>query len=167
MRKRVVLFQKGVVPVETSKLYPVLLTLLDICEENKDQVDQAYYSPIAFAKEFCTIQLQACRRAGHTSAMIKLVENNFNKSLLILMNQDQCHIIKKWLKQDGVSDEKYEIHSSGGGEPTSLRGLNLRQFDAIIFDCAYVLKNRYKELVYSFAASCCDNKTMPYFIFLG
>ena len=169
--------------MKTSKLYPILLTLLDICEENKKvenirqeswrseypfEDEPKYQSGrLSYAKEFCTIELKACRGAGHTLAIINLIQSRFNKSIVMVPKETQKKTIEHILDSLDVSKEKYHIKSIGSGDcrDVILRGVDYSTFDAIIWDCAFVLSRKDKEKIYKSVLPCCY-KNMPYFIFL-
>jgi hypothetical protein len=153
--------------METSKLYPVLLTLLDICKERKGRMDKSHYTGIALAKEFCTIELKACRGAGHTLAIINLVQSRFDKSIIMVPSENQKHTLISSLEYYGVPEDRYSISCVGSGKcrQVMMRGVDYSMIDAVLWDCAYTLTNKDKDNMYAAILPSCG-RSIPYFIFL-
>jgi len=112
-----------------------------------------------WCKEFCTIRLSASRRCGHTTAIIRLVKEKFNKVALLVPSYRMSNISNA----KGISDKIIYLPIS---KYNDIRGMN-EEIEAVIVDCASwnLTKNSEEKIYETFYPFI--RKDEKFFIFVG
>ena len=131
--------------------------------DNKYNLSNSEYK----LQDYCTIKFAGARQIGHTTALCKLLYNEFfnNKGIIfthsvnaitLLKNNPQLHII-----QNNVSI--YSIK-----QRNIPRFNDLSKIDFIAVDCtSYINEYTIKEVVYPLANMCLNaHKNTPFYLFL-
>jgi hypothetical protein len=134
---------------------------------------------LGFAKEFGTIKMCTSRRAGHSTAIAKLVNEFNDKNWVVISNTCQMlvhlhKLITRCAEQDG-NNIKFctpsHIEFENGsldliGIDSADRYLRGREFDGIIVDCAFWLSQSKIDKLYEVGIPCMQFKPHVIFIFV-
>jgi len=144
-----------------DKLYLSINLLIDISEEvqKKQILNKQYLSPTSWAKEFCTLKISTSRGTGHTSCIKKLIEDRFNKNVILLFpSVNFLNNFKYQLKEK----PSYPILNIN----CNLRGIELSNKQAIIIDNSCFLSSQKINTIYSCFGVGVENKNPFFFIFV-
>ena len=148
-----------------DKIHNALLDLVEISEETqKDKKDIKYknmYSYLQWNKEFCTIKISTSRRAGHTFAISKLLQNKFiDKKIAIIL--PHAENLEKSIFNKNTNDN--HTFCSIRNFFSSLKGHC--NFDAIICDCSSAFKTQQINDIYSMASLILNLDNPSFIIFV-
>ncbi len=141
-----------------GKLYSSLINLIEIIQETQTEMQDVLYSlsKLKIAKEFGTVKLCTARGSGHTSAIAKIIEEKFNKVVLVLPTMNIVNIFK-----NNFPDIKNKIHFCS---PSSFdRLLGLSDYEAVIVDCCSFISQSKIDELYNITACIMKN---PIYIFM-
>jgi hypothetical protein len=141
-----------------GKLYTCLLTLVDMTRERQKELDSVlgFLPKIKRAKEYSTIKLCSYRGAGHTSAIIKIIEEKFDKVILILPN---ARIEAMLFRLNPELKNKVFVCSPNRLE----RIMGVSDYQAVIVDCSSLISQSRIEEIYNITSFGPEN---PLYIFM-
>lgn len=106
----------------------------------------------AYLKEFCTIKLCTARQTGHTSAILRLCTEYFDKSLVLYNTIEMARKIREYYNslynEDIISGTITNFHSVYRGY----------EFDAIFIDCASFVCSSKLDCIYDELGPCLNQK---------
>ena len=127
-----------------GKLYGCLLTLIDMVQEKQKLLSEELgsFSAMSRAKEFSTVKLCSCRGSGHTSAIAKVIQDRFDKVVLVTYNLQMGNL---FLNQYPHLKDKIILCS-----PKSLtKLLGVSGYEAVIVDCCSLFFQSQIDEVYN------------------
>ena len=144
-------------------LYPILRELVNSSLKNqyKHKENKQRMSPSAWLNEFCTIKLGASRQMGHTTAGLKVMSDYFIKPLFLTtipMSINHVERILSELLVNNSRDYKPEIKSYNTKQKLDeykIMGQG-SDYDAIVVDISYRLKDHDYEIIEELAIRCMD-----------
>lgn len=141
-----------------GEIYACLLVLVNmLIERNKELGDALDFLPIIKrAKEYSTIKLCSFRGAGHTTAIAKLIEEKFDKVIVVFPNMNIANI---FLKNNPKIKEKVIICSFDNLERLS----GLIGYQSVIIDCSSLISQSKIDEIYQ---KTCFGTQMPLYIFM-
>jgi hypothetical protein len=142
--------------------------------------DLRYSAPLAYAKEFGTIKVTTARRAGHSSAIARFVNEFYDNNWAIIsynqhMSKHNMEYIKEYanpyIKKQTQFRIEYEngkkkgttIMSSFASFERDLRGIDL---NGVLVDCACLLSKTTTEVLYQIGLGCMAKNKYAFFIFV-
>ena len=132
------------------------------------------FSPLAFAKEFCTIKFCLPRQSGHTTCALCLAKQHFFNTLFVVYHHKSKDFPNQLIKeidetklshspiQDGI-DRKIIVKDKNSILDGRCRGLDM---DAIILDCASLYSSTLIESIYEEFTPYAEIKSSFIFLFL-
>jgi len=150
-----------------DKVYLALKYLVEASEERQKDFHfdilslQCDISNKQFFKEFCTVRLCSARSSGHSSAIYKLIQNKFEKVVLIYSNISIKNHSESIIREYNIENKICSvILNNGKFFPIS------KEVEAIIVDGSWCLSKKDIEDIYILGERYFD-KTKPfYFIFV-
>jgi len=120
----------------------------------------------AFTKEYCTVKVSSARMCGHTTAILKIANDCFDKSMIISSKLDQSRRIEHMIQCDYPNSmEKFETISLGS--LSHARGnLYENKLEAVFVDIASVISDSRIEEVYDTFLPILCMKPHYFFIFV-
>jgi len=150
----------------------ISLILNDVCEiqqANSCMLNNSL-SALSFAKEFQTIKVSSCRGAGHDYAIMRLIEEKFDRVAVISQSADQMRVLISQLDSRGIPISKYELFNNN---TDNLRGMDgepywtqQKSFDALIVNCSFMLSNNRIQDIYQAFLHRASNGVPFFFIFI-
>jgi len=119
-----------------------------------------------FAKEYCTVKVSSARMSGHTSSILKIANDCFDKSMIILPKLKQTRVVKRTIQIDYPNSmEKFDLMSIGS--LSHARGnLYDNKLEAVFVDIAsFISDNKIEEIYDTFIPILCM-KPHYFFIFV-
>jgi hypothetical protein len=153
-------------------LNEMVLHTLEVQRSDNCKNQKRMLSPLAFAKEICTIKFCLPRQSGHTTCALYLAKQHFVSSMFVAYNVQQLNGIKIISSDIGASnryvsalDIENTIHFSTKNTIFNgkWRGIML---DAIIIDCASLYTPAKKELIYEEFLPTMSSRDTFIFLFL-
>lgn len=141
-----------------GKLYSSLINLVEIAQEiqTEKQDVMSCLPKLKISKEFGTVKLCTARGAGHTSAMAKLIEEKFNKVVLVFPTISMANVFK-----NNFPAIKDKIHFCS---PNSFdRLLGLGGYEAVIVDCSSLISQSKIDELYNITANVMNK---PLYLFM-
>jgi len=131
-----------------GKLYSSLVNLVEIAQEIQTEKQEAisFLSKVKIAKEFGTIKLCTARGAGHTSVIAKLIEEKFNKVVVVFPTTSLVNIFNK--RFPTIKDK---IHFCSPNCFHRLFGLG--DYEAVIVDCCSLISQSKIDELYSITSN--------------
>lgn len=139
-----------------------LKILVKISKCSQDQYRYKYISPMAYAKEICTINCCSSRCSGHSTALLKLKSSFGLKPLYFFRTKENAMFFQDYILKDEyiTYDDKYRLQNK-------LIGIrNLPRIDCVAVDNSHFLSNKRKELIYQTFCEQTLKKNYFFFIFL-
>lgn len=146
------------------------------------------YSPLGYAKEYCTIKVCTARRSGHTTAINYFILNKtaklnqkwaivYPKQFILETNKKN---ISEYLKSlngniatiyNPKEFNNHRIAFKNGGEIrfitiNSLDRLRGTMLDGIIVDCSSLFSEEKIDMLYDHGISCMKKNKYKFFIFV-
>lgn len=125
-------------------LYIALRALVDISREKQQEFKEEFphYSPTSWAREICTIKVATARRAGHTTAIFRLVEDALPRSVVAVFGP-------KWIARDFRGKPGfYCSHKDISSLDYMKRNHEGTELDAVICDVSSHLSSKEIDTVY-------------------
>jgi len=138
-----------------ERLFQAISIILDEAYKIQD-VEVRCNGDLSFAKEYQTIKISSCRRAGHDYAIMRLVEEKFDRVAIISQTADMMRMVKHQMDDRGIDDtKKYQLFNNN---TDNLRGMDgepywtqQKAFDAVIVNCAFMLsESRIQDIYLAF-----------------
>lgn len=141
-----------------GKLYTCLVTLVEMARERQKELGDVLkcLPRIQRAKQYSTIKLCSYRGAGHTSAIMQIIEEKFDKVILILPNMT---LGRMFLKLSPELKDKVVICSPNCLE----RLMGVSGYQAVIFDCTSLISQTKIDEIYRLTSYGQEN---PLYIFM-
>ncbi len=126
-----------------GKLYTCLLTLVDMTRERQKELGNVldFLPRIKRAKEYSTVKLCSYRGAGHTSAIMQIIEEKFDKVILVLPNMA---LATRFLKLSPELKDKVVVCSPNCLE----RLMGVSGYQAVIVDCTSLISQSKIDEIY-------------------
>jgi len=120
----------------------------------------------AFTKEYCTVKISSARMSGHTSSILKIANDCFDKSMIISPKHDQSRMIERAIINDYPNTvEKFDLMSIGS--LSHARGnLYDNKLEAVFVDIATCISDNKKEEIYDTFIPILNMKPHYFFIFV-
>lgn len=198
----VVLGWKGVVPMKKQLVDRSLLQ--DKIGENtynalKCLIDNCYYAQLVnplsnysrshigrelgYFNEFCTVRMCTARQSGHTTAMLKIIKEYFNKAIILspwLRMSDRLNEIFRKLypsskeeynnylsitKSEIMTQNEHYLFKTWGGNSldNKLRGI---ETEAIFVDGTFEMSKSVENIIYYVGGPCMANYPQKFFVFV-
>jgi len=162
-----------------NRTYQALSNLYLNCRNmQEDEVIKAFRNTdrLAHAKEFGTISMSGPRRSGHTTSIARLLNNltgqwvvmdlnvamSARKTKIFIPYLDKHNIVK--YTANNITTENLSVDFISINQIDKMRGV---QIDGIIVDCAYFVKRKQREELYSTCLPCMQFKNYVFFMFIG
>ena len=151
---------KRLMPLDRSLLQPIIVENTYIAL--KGLVDNSWYGQTlmrrsdfhngtaSFLNEFCTVRMCTARQSGHTSSIVKLMEEYFSSAIYLTPNRQMSERASSKMAQDHVGElEKFtkrEAHFKDGSlyifDSVSSKQQDYMRysFDAVIIDGDSMIK---------------------------
>ena len=157
----------------------------------KSLVDNSYYVREGFQHQFnvdiegsyqrdyCTVQLAATRRSGHSTAIVRLTLEYFRKALILYPNLQMAERMRDVFRSyegEGIrkcSRGRIEMHDGSlylldtVQARLTEKDIQMNDIEAIIVDCATLLSDIKRDLIYEIGSRCMSSVPQKIFIFVG
>jgi len=128
-----------------DKLYFAANLLIDISEDRQkdyQSIKNDGYTSLGFAKEIRTIRIATSRGSGHTECIRKLINNRFNKNVMLILNNQ--NMIEEYIRPEPSGSITYPIFSFYNID-NIYRGRDYSNLEAIIVDTSTYSMSKNEE----------------------
>ena len=115
----------------------------------------------SFLNEFCTVKMCTARRSGHSTAMVRLCCEYFNKAVIFLPTEKMIDNIGQLFRPyvDNITDQRRSRISINNGESeyhicTNTNQIRGVEAEAIFVDCASFISSAKMEDIEAVAKGC-------------
>ena len=135
-------------------VYDALKILIKISKNAQDdaQSREFYGSPLAWVKEYCTVRACTARRGGHTTAILKLMEDNQMHIGCVFNSYSMKEMFERNYNEQRKGEKRLEFCSNIGSlDRNSFAGNRFPALDALIIDNSFLYSKKEEEKIYELA----------------
>lgn len=131
-----------------DKLYFSILNLIEIAQDSMKNIDRLSKSSIDVAKQFGTVKIGTSRGSGHTSCMIRLINEYFHNAMVMFPN----------LAISRNTNLPYRIGNNINiCTPQSMDRIYGCNFDIVIVDCVSLISQSKLDQLYTITCPVMKN----------
>lgn len=150
-----------------NNVYDALKILINIsknAQENAQETSKCL-SLMEWMREYCTVRASTARRGGHTTAILKLMEENDMNIGCIFQNNDLKKMFQSLYNSRQKSKGKLEFCISRH-ETDKLLGRNFSELDALVIDNSFFYSEKEEKRFYNSLnpALFADTGFRPFFL---
>lgn len=154
-----------------DNVYDALKILIKISKNAQETFREGfnYVGDYQWIKELCTIRASTARGGGHTTAILKLMEDGEMNIGCVFQNNDLKQIFHEAYNYREPSRGNLDFSCSSHNFEQKMMGRNLSHLDAIVFDNTFMMSAKMeKEICLSLVPAIFGQSGIRpfYFIFL-
>jgi len=143
-----------------ERLFRAISIILDEAYKIQDE-EVRCNGDLSFAKEFQSVKTCSVRGAGHDYAIMRLIEEKFDRVAVISQSADMMRMMKRQMEDRGIDEKKYELFDNN---TDNLRGM--KGFDAVIVNCSFMLSESKRQDIYNAFLHIASSGVPFFFIFI-
>ncbi len=153
-----------------DNVYEALKILIRISKNAQEDTPEIarHMSVMQWNKELCTVKVGTARRGGHTTAILRLMEDSEMNIGCVFANNDLAKMFQKLYNSSkphnkGILDFCCSTHNF----KYNIMGKDFSNLDAIVFDNAFMMsKKKESEIYHSLNPALCRNTGVRPFFFI-
>jgi len=144
-------------------LYLSTVNLIDIVKNTQNYFEKNVYhsmSRLQFAQCYGTVKVCTSRESGHTTVISRLIEEKFNKVIVVLPTMNMVEIYKRLPSFQNIKNKIYFC------SPNCFESklLGFYDFEAVIVDCSFLISQSKIDELYKITCSVMDRR--PLYLFM-
>ena len=137
-----------------NHVYDALKILIKISENAQETSQESLkcLSTFEWIKEYCTVRASTARRGGHTTAILKLMEDNEMHIGCVFQNYRMTRMFQDFYNQRNCDRGKLEFCISKEElRSNKLAGRTFKKLDALVIDNSFFYSKKDEDKMYQLA----------------